>query len=375
MHILVAPDSFKGCMSAERVCSIIEQGIHEVDQKIHVKKIPMADGGEGSIDCVLHALRGEKRYVQVQNPCGNNITAYYGYIKQTKTAIIEMAIANGLTLLDDQERNPLMYNTYGTGQLIKAALDIGCTTILLCLGGSATNDGGAGMAAALGVRFLDQNNTIVAPYPIHFPRIKRIDDSQLHPRISQCCFHVLSDVQNPLCGKIGATYMFGRQKGADEPMMKQLDTAISHYADIVEAHYQNTYRNHIGAGAAGGLAFGIYAFLHGSYQSGIHYIMDLIHLKDAMRDVDLVITGEGRTDAQSAYGKTCVGIAQVAKSLNIPLICVSGSVQGDINTLYDLGIHAIFSITPHPCTLETALSQSEENLQSTIRNIIKLVRK
>lgn len=374
MNILVAPDSFKGCMSAEKVCAIMEQGIHDVDPAIHVKKIPMADGGEGSINCVLHALHGEKRYVQVQNPCGKTISAYYGYMKDTHTAIIEMAIANGLTLLNNTNRNPLYYNTYGTGQLIRDALDIGCTTILLCLGGSATNDGGAGMADALGIRFLDRDGNIVAPYPDNFRHMKTIDDTQLHPRIKDCNFHVLSDVQNPLCGPTGASYMFGKQKGADDAMIQQLDHALCHYADIVEEYTQSRYRNQIGAGAAGGLAFGIYAFLHGSYQSGIRYMMDLIHLKEEMKGMDFILTGEGCTDAQSAYGKTCAGIAQIAKDMHIPLICVSGGIHGDLHGLYELGMSAIFSTTSLPCTLENAISHGEENLKKTITNIIKLLK-
>lgn len=369
MHIVIAPDSFKESLSALEIANIIEQGFQSVFPEASFSKIPVADGGEGTLQAIVDAKNGRLVAIEVNDPLQRKVTAHYGLVDNNSVAIIEMATASGLTLLSTDERDPLITTTYGTGELIRHALDHGARKIILAIGGSATNDGGAGMLQALGAQFLDRNQQPLSAGGAALQQLHIIDLSNFDVRIQECEFEIACDVDNPLVGERGASAIFGPQKGATEENVQTLDSALDHYANITTALFNEDHRFAHGAGAAGGMGFAALAFLKGQLKPGISIVMDIVNLANAVKDADLVITGEGKIDRQTIFGKTPIGVAKTAKKFGKPVIGIAGSLGYDAYHVHDHGIDAVFTVTQRPETLEKALKDTGNNLLSLSRNI------
>lgn len=357
MHIVILPDSYKGSLSSMQVADALEAGFLAIWPDAACHKLAIADGGEGTVDALLSAKEGVRRTVKVQGPLGTPVQAEYGLFADG-TAIIEMAAASGLPLLAKEERDPLRASTFGTGQLLLDALEQGCTRIMMGIGGSATNDGGTGMARALGARFLDKEGNELAPGGAALINLAKVDVSGLDERLAKTDITLLSDVTNPLCGENGASHVFGPQKGADAAGVKQLDAALAHYAKVV---LQDTGKDLVaqpGAGAAGGLGFGMMAFAGAKAQKGIEAILDAIEADKYLQKADLVVTGEGRMDGQTVNGKAAMGVALRAKKYGKPVLAVVGSIGEGADAVYAHGIDAIISIPDAPMPLEHALKNS-----------------
>lgn len=372
MKIIIAPDSFKGSLSALEVARAIQKGIKNADTTIETVVVPMADGGEGTVQSLVDATDGRIIELNVHDPLFRKIKSFYGIMGDGKTAVIEMAAASGLPLLKPEERNPLKTTSYGTGELIKDAADRGCNEVILGLGGSATNDGGIGMAKALGIRFLDAHRNEVGSCGGDLVNIETVDVSGIDDRLAHVKFVAACDVDNPLCGKNGAANVYGRQKGATEDDVTFLDNGLAHFADIIEGKQGIDLKDHPGAGAAGGLGFGVMVFLHGRLESGIAIVSRMAKLADKMVGADLVITGEGQIDFQTAHGKTPFGVAQLAKAKHIPVVAVAGSLGDNYQMLYQKGFDAIFSIIDKPMAIEDAFENTSELLQNISESIIRL---
>jgi glycerate kinase len=369
MNILVAPDSFKDSLSASEVSRIISEAISAVIPSASIRKIPISDGGEGLLEALLTPLQGTLVSVSVKDPLHRTIEASYGLVDQGKTAIIEMATASGLELLSIEERNPLITSTYGTGELIKNALDKGCTKIIIGLGGSATNDGGIGMIKALGGLFLDQYNQEIPDGGAALSTLHSIDLSGLDKRLQQVAIVCACDVDNPLTGPSGASYVYAKQKGASDNMLAVLDSNLSNYATVIKATLNKDLEHISGTGAAGGTAMGLLAFLDATLTPGIALITELLHLEKHIKEVQLVVTGEGKIDIQTLHGKTIMGIASLAKKHSIPVLVFTGSIGHGISEIYDQGVTAIFSIVSEPMSLETAIKNASELLKTSVTNV------
>lgn len=369
--IVIASDSFKGTMDSINVCNIVEEGIKNIRPEINTVTIPIADGGEGTVDAFLNAIGGKKVTKTVTGPLFDKIEASYG-ILDDGSAVIEMAQASGLPLVEGRE-NPLKTTTYGTGELIRDALEKGCKKIVIGIGGSATNDGGVGMAAALGVKFLQEDNTEIDLTGEGLGSLATIDTSNLNAEISDCQFIVACDVDNPLYGENGAAYIFAPQKGADKEMVKLLDENLKHYAGIVNRDLEINLQKYKGSGAAGGLGAGLVAFVNAELKSGINILLDAVDFDNLIVDADLIITGEGKIDGQSLRGKVPVGIADRAIKYHKPVIAIVGAIGDETDALYERGISSIFSINQRPEAFEIAKNYSEENLLKTTESIIRLV--
>lgn len=373
MKVIIAPDSFKGNLTAVEVADFIEKGVLSVDPGIIARKIPVADGGEGTVDAMVTATGGKKVCVRVKGPLMDEIDSFFGVLGDGKTAVIEMAAASGLSLVPPEKRNPLETTTYGVGQLILAAADMGCTKVIIGLGGSATNDGGVGMAQALGAVFYDENMKPLGVAGKYAGMVKSIDMSMLDRRLKSIEIVAACDVRNPLCGPNGASAVFGPQKGATPEMVKFLDRSLLNYGRILE---QTTGKKIItvpGSGAAGGLGAGLLAFAGAEMKSGIEIVLESCNAEKHIKDSDLVITGEGRTDAQTAFGKVPAGIAALASKYNVPVVCLSGGLGDDYEEIYKCGIDAAFSNVMDAMSLEEAKARSGEFLEKTARSIIRLV--
>ncbi|CAM4217971.1 glycerate kinase family protein [Acinetobacter pragensis] len=372
---VLAPDSFKESLTAEQACSAMQRGILKAIPDARCIWVPMADGGEGTVDALIAALAGQRVNCEVTGPLPHQrIKTYWGLIDGGKTAVIEMAKANGIHLLESSARNPLLTSTFGTGEMIQAALDLGVSKIILGIGGSVTNDAGAGMAKALGAQFLDKNDQAVPVSGGQLNRIHKIDLSRLDPRLNTVEIVIASDVNNPLCGENGASAVFGPQKGATREMVKILDQNLNHFADLAEKAIGQTFQYIAGAGAAGGLGFGLMAFAGAKIQSGVELVIEQTQLAEKIAQADYVLTGEGKIDFQTKFGKTPFGVAQVAKGLNKPVIAFAGLEGEGIEGLYDLGFSQIIGINPPDCTLQDALKNAEGNLQKACENIAKLLK-
>ncbi|WP_298439189.1 glycerate kinase [uncultured Ferrimonas sp.] len=372
MKIVVAPDSFKESLSALAVANHIRAGILQALPQAQVITLPAADGGEGTVQTLLDALGGEYRYVEVQNPIGQPIQAHFALLGDGDTAVIEMAEASGLHLLDPAQRDPRYTSTFGTGQLIRAALDCGVSRLLLGLGGSATNDGGVGMMQALGAQFTDRNHQPLAAGGAALAELAHIDLSQLDPRLAQIELQVACDVSNPLCGPQGASAVFGPQKGATTEMVTQLDSALQHYANIIEQQFAIAVANCAGAGAAGGMGAATLAFMSAQLRPGIELVLDAIKLDAHLAQADLLITGEGCLDGQSAHGKTPVGVAKRGQQAGVPVIAIAGSLGADAEQLHQHGIDAMFACVPAPMSFAQLKPQAGPLLQQTSRNVLAL---
>lgn len=375
MKIVIAPDSFKESMTAKEVCGAVESGFKKILPAATYVHLPIADGGEGTVESIVEATGGNIVVLEVSGPMGEKVPAFYGITGDKKTAVIEMAAASGLHLVPRDERNPLVASTSGTGELIKDALNHGVERIVLGLGGSATNDGGAGMAQALGAKLLDHNGEELPQGGGVLGALQTIDVSSLDSRLSSVKIEAACDVTNPLTGPTGASAVFGPQKGATPGMVTELDDCLKHYADTIEKELGISVNELAGAGAAGGLGAGIVAFLQAELVSGIDLVLDVIQFEDQVRDADLVITGEGRIDYQTVHGKAPVGVSSRTKRAGQAFVIgIAGSLGDGAEAVYDHGIDALFSIVNGVATLEEALSNGKENVERTAENIARLLK-
>ncbi|ACL71040.1 glycerate kinase [Halothermothrix orenii] len=374
MKVLIAPDSFKGSLTALEVAESIERGIKKVIPGAEIIKVPMADGGEGTVRSLVDATGGEIVYEEVTGPLGDKVKACYGLLGSGETAVIEMATASGLPLVPPEQADPGKTTTYGTGELIKAALDKGVKELIIGIGGSATNDGGMGMAQALGVSFRDSRGRELGSGGIELARLEKIDLSALDSRIKGVDIKVACDVNNPLYGPDGAAYVYAPQKGADPEMVEELDRNLKHFAIIVKRELGIDLQSIPGAGAAGGLGAGLVAFTGAELRSGVEIVMEANHFTDKLNGVDLVITGEGKIDGQTITGKTPIGVARKAKERGIPVIGIAGTLGDDADLVLEEGIDAIFSIMERPVTLKEALKYTETWLESTAASIMRLIK-
>jgi glycerate kinase len=371
MKIVVAPDSFKGSLTAIEVSVAIEQGIREVFPEAEVIKIPMADGGEGTVQCLINATGGKILEEKVIGPLGDKVLAHYGFLGDKKTAVIEMAAASGLTLVPENKRNPLITTTYGTGQLIKAALDQGYRKMIIGIGGSATNDGGAGMAQALGVKLLDQEGKEVGFGGGELKKIVKIDISCMDNHLSGTKVLVASDVNNPLCGPQGASKIYGPQKGATPEVIEELDKSLAFFAELIKRDLNKEVKDIPGAGAAGGLGAGLMAFLNAELRPGIEIIIEAVKLEQAIKDADLVITGEGKIDSQTIYGKAPIGVAKIAKKYNVPVVAVAAIIEEDSQIFQSYGIDTLIQISEPPMRLSEIKAKKICLIKRSIKQFLR----
>lgn len=371
---VLAPDSFKESMTAKEVCVAMEKGIRKVFSDAEIVHVPMADGGEGTVESLVDATNGHKEYIEVQGPLPEQkVKAYYGILGDEKTAVIEMAQASGLMLVEPRYRNPLTTTTYGTGELIKAALDKGVSTVIIGIGGSATVDGGIGMAQALGVKFTDKYGNNIEPTGRGLTKIDKISTENMDKRIKNANFIIASDVENTLTGKKGAAAVFGPQKGATPDEVELLDKGLIHYAEIIRRDIGKNVEDIAGSGAAGGLGAGLIAFLDAKLQSGVEVVANTVKLAEKISQADYVFTGEGGMDFQTKYGKTPFGVAQVAKKYQKPVFAEAGYLGERIEELYDIGISAIFGIVDKSESIEESLEKGPQNVERTTENIARLI--
>ncbi|HIY93685.1 glycerate kinase family protein [Companilactobacillus sp. HBUAS56275] len=376
MKIVLAPDSYKNSLTAKEVAQAMHKGFAKVYPEAEFVNVPMADGGEGTVQSLVDAKNGQIITEEVVNPLGHKTTAHYGLIDDGKVAVIEMAEASGIQYINQFTQNPYITTTFGTGELIKSAIQKGAKTIIIGIGGSATNDGGAGMAQALGAHLLDEKGQELQYGGAMLEKLDRIDISNMLPELADVKVIIASDVTNPLTGPNGASHVFGPQKGANEKMVEFLDKALSHYADILKRDLGKDLEEVPGAGAAGGLGAGLLAFTHSEMRSGVEIVVDYTDLKDKVKDADVVVTGEGQIDFQTKFGKTPIGVAKATKAVNpkATVIAIAGSVGEKISELYPLGIDAIFTCVPGVEELSKAIADTDKNLQQVSENIARLIK-
>lgn len=371
--VLLIPDSFKGTMSSSEICSIMDRQIRRFYPEAEILSIPVADGGEGSVDAFLSAVGGEKKFVTVKGPYFEEMQAFYGLIDGGNTAVIEMAACAGLPLVGDQ-KDPLKTTTYGVGQLIADAVSHGCKTVILGLGGSATNDAGAGAASALGVRFYNQNGESFVPVGGTLCEVDRIDLSQRLPALNGVSFVTMCDIDNPFYGENGAAYIFGPQKGADEKTVEQLDNGLRHIAKVIHSDLGISIDEIPGSGAAGGMGGGTVAFFDARLQMGIQTVLDAVHFDELLQGADMVFSGEGKIDTQSIRGKVVIGVAERTRRAGVPLIAVVGDIGDHIEAAYDKGVNAIFSINRVAVDFKIARKRSKSDLELTMENIMRFLK-
>ncbi|WP_125711174.1 glycerate kinase family protein [Companilactobacillus zhongbaensis] len=375
MKIVLAPDSFKNSLTAKQVAQSMEDGLRKSLPDASYQQVPMADGGEGTVQSLVDAKNGKILTEEVVDPLGNKAQAHFGLIDDGKVAVIEMAEASGIQYINKQTQNPYIATTYGTGQLIKAAVNTGAKTIIIGIGGSATNDGGAGMAQALGAKLLNKNGQELKFGGADLINLDKIETGEMMPELKNVQVIIASDVTNPLTGEKGASNVFGPQKGATPEMVQVLDKALSHYADVIKRDLHKDLEHVAGAGAAGGLGTGLLAFTNSEMKPGVEIVVEYTGLKEIAKDADYVFTGEGQIDFQTKYGKTPMGVAQAAKEANpkVKVIAVAGSVGERTEELYPIGIDAIFSCVPGVEDLEKAIRDTDANIQKAVENIGRLL--
>lgn len=368
---VLIPDSFKGTLSSIEICTIISDKIYKHFPHCHVVSIPVADGGEGSVDCFLSALGGEKIVETVSSPYFEDMESFYGLIDDT--AVIEMAACAGLPLVEDR-KNPSLTTTYGVGQLIMSAAKKGCKKIIVGLGGSSTNDGGCGAAAAVGVKFYDKKGNEFIPVGKTLIDIDRIDLSHKAKELDNIEIITMCDIDNPMYGTTGAAYIFGPQKGADEKMILELDKGLKNLCDVIERETGKDLKDVPGSGAAGAMGAGMIAFFNSVLQMGIETVLDTVKFDEIIEDADMIFTGEGRVDTQSLRGKVVIGVGKRAKNKNIPVTVIAGGAANNIDDAYDMGVTSIFTINRLPEDFEISRHKSKENLEATIDNILRLIK-
>ncbi|WP_112478542.1 glycerate kinase [Vibrio variabilis] len=369
MKIIIAPDSYKESLTAMEVAEAIEAGFKKIFTDAEYIKLPMADGGEGTVQSLVDATGGSIVTCDVTGPLGQTVEGFFGLMGDGSTAIIEMAAASGLHLVEPEKRNPLLTTTFGTGELVKAALDRGVKHIIVGIGGSATNDGGIGMAQALGAKLLDADGNALGFGGGELRKLSHIDLAELDPRLADIKLEVACDVDNPLCGPKGASHVFGPQKGATPEMVETLDSNLAHYAEVIKSTNGRDVVDTAGAGAAGGLGAALLGLFDAELRPGIQIVMDAVNLSEVVKDADLVITGEGRIDSQTIHGKTPIGVARTAKQYDIPVIAIAGSTAKDCAVVHEHGIDAAYSVVLGATDLPTALKEAAFNVEMTSRNI------
>lgn len=373
MKIVIAPQSFKGSLSAQEVAQAIARGIKRVLTDAETIIVPMADGGEGTVEVLTYNTHGQIMTKEVTGPLGEKVTAKWGILGDGVSAVVEMAAASGITLVPPERLNPLVATTYGTGELIRTALDAGCRRLIIGIGGSATNDGGAGMAQALRARLLDDKDEELPWGGAALARLNRIDISGLDRHLAECEVITACDVTNPLCGEQGASRIYGPQKGATEKMCQQLDEALNNYAEVIKRDLGIDVLDIPGAGAAGGLGAGVVAFLGSKLISGIEIVSEVVGLTDYLKEAALVFTGEGKIDTQTLFGKTIAGVAAKAKTLHIPVVAIAGEVAGDYEAIYQHGIDAVLSIAPGPISLKESVANAERLIADAAERALRLI--
>ena len=375
MKVVIAIDSLKGSLSSMEAGMAIKDGILAAKPDAEVIVKPLADGGEGTTDALIEGMNGERIDLTVTGPMHTPVDAYYGYLKDTNTAVMEMASAAGITLVPDSEKNPLLATSYGVGEMIIDAIQRGCRNFIIGIGGSVTNDGGIGMLKALGVRFLDENDEDAGEGGQALAKVARIDVSGMNPLLKECHIQVACDVNNPLCGENGSTYVYGPQKGVTEDMKKTLDEAMAHFARVTSETLENDYLNTPGAGAAGGLGYAFLAYTGAALTPGIELILDAVGLEEELSGADVVVTGEGRLDFQTAMGKAPVGVARLAKKYNAKVIAFAGSVTKEATACNKEGIDAFFPILRSVCTLAEAMDPvaARNNMTATVEQVFRLL--
>lgn len=375
MKVVIAIDSLKGSLSSMEAGTAIKDGILAAKPDAEVIVKPLADGGEGTTDALIEGMNGERIDLTVTGPMHTPVDAYYGYLKDTNTAVMEMASAAGITLVPDSEKNPLLATSYGVGEMINDAIQRGCRNFIIGIGGSVTNDGGIGMLKALGVRFLDENGEDAGEGGQALAKVARIDVSGMNPLLKECHIQVACDVNNPLCGENGSTYVYGPQKGVTEDMKKTLDEAMAHFARVTSETLENDYMNTPGAGAAGGLGYAFLAYTGAALTPGIELILDAVGLEEELSGADVVVTGEGRLDFQTAMGKAPVGVARLAKKYNAKVIAFAGSVTKEATACNKEGIDAFFPILRSVCTLAEAMDPvaARNNITATVEQVFRLL--
>jgi len=371
MKIVVAPDSFKGSLTAIEVSDAIEKGIREVFPEAEIIKIPMADGGDGTVECLVNATGGKILEEKVIGPLGNEVWAFYGILGDRKTAIVEMAAASGLTLVPENKRDPLITTTYGTGQLIKAALNQGCRKMIIGIGGSATNDGGAGMVQALGTKLLDKDGEEIGFGGGELKKIVKIDISCMDKRLSDIKVLAASDVNNPLCGPQGASRIYGPQKGATPEIIEELDESLAYFAELIKRDLHKDIKDIPGAGAAGGLGASLIAFLNAELRPGIEIMIEAVKLEQAIKDADLVITGEGKIDSQTIYGKAPIGVAKIAKKYNVPVVAVAAIIEEDSRIFQSYGIDTLIKVSEPPMRLSEIKTKKIWLIKKSIKQFLR----
>ena len=369
--VVLIPDSFKGTLTSIEICTIISDKMNKHFPHCHVVSIPVADGGEGSVDCFLSALGGEKIFETVSSPYFEDMESFYGLIGDT--AVIEMAACAGLPLVEDR-KNPSLTTTYGVGQLIMSAAKKGCKKLIVGLGGSSTNDGGCGAAAAVGVKFYDKEGNEFIPVGKTLKDIDRIDLSHKAKELDNIEIITMCDIDNPMYGTKGAAYIFGPQKGADEKMVIVLDKGLKHLCDVIEKETDRNLKDVPGSGAAGAMGAGMIAFFNSKLQMGIETVLDAVKFDDIIADADMIFTGEGKLDTQSLRGKVVIGVGKRAKNKNIPVTVIAGGAAANIDEAYDMGVTSIFTINRLPEDFEISRYKSKENLEATIDNILRLIK-
>ena len=371
MNIVIAPDSFKNCLSAGKVANSIAKGVQKVIPQASILQIPISDGGEGLLEALVVSSGGKLVEINVRDPLNRIISAQYGILTDGITAVVEMAKASGLELLQERERDPLITSTFGTGQLIDDALNRGCTRIIIGLGGSATNDAGMGMIKALGGKFLNLEGEMIGDGGGALDRLHSIDLTNFDKRLIDCEIIAACDVSNPLTGPEGASVIYGGQKGGDPKVLEQLDKNLTHYASVLKSNLGKEVAGVAGAGAAGGMGAALLAFFNANLRSGIELIIEILHVEKHIRTADVVFTGEGKIDHQTLYGKTISGIAAIAKKHKVPVIAITGMIGDNIENLYDLGITSVFSIVNKPMSLEESIVNVDALIQSCVENILR----
>jgi glycerate kinase len=374
VRIVVAPDSYKGSVSAIGVANAIEKGIHAVFSEAEVLKVPIADGGEGTVEALVAITGGQMVYEEVMGPLGEKLKAYWGILGDGETAIIEMAAASGLPLVPKDRRDPRVTTTYGTGELVKAALDRGLRKIIIGIGGSATNDGGTGLVQALGARFLDAAGNELPFGGAALAGLAQVDLTGFDKRIDGTEIMVACDVDNPLCGARGASAVYGPQKGATPAMIAELDTALNVYAKVAAKATGKDIANCPGAGAAGGLGAGLLFFTGARLRPGVDIVLEAAGFAEMLKTASLVVTGEGRTDFQTAYGKAPVGVAKLAKQWNVPVVCLAGGLGSGADDVLAHGIDGLMSVVPEPMTLEECMENGATLIEEAAVRVCRLIK-
>ena len=374
MKVVIAIDSLKGSLSSIEAGMAAKEGILKAKPEAEVIVKPLADGGEGTVDALIEGLNGEQISLTATGPMGTPISCYYGYLKESGTAIMEMASAAGITLVPDTEKNPLLATTYGVGEMIRHAMEQGCRDFIIGIGGSATNDGGIGMLKALGYEFFDQNGADVGEGGQALTKVSSISTKNRHPLISECKFRIACDVNNPLCGENGATYIYGPQKGVTDSMKAGLDAGMANFAKVTAAVLGQDYSAAAGAGAAGGLGFAFLSYIGAELTPGIDLILNAVNIENELKNADIAVTGEGRLDHQTAMGKAPVGVARLAKKYNAKVVAFAGAVTEGASACNDAGIDAFFPIVRGVTTLKDAMKKENawKNMAAAAEQVFRL---